>query len=79
MPSTSLNAVLPRVEDPFPDTIGVGVIFSIAGAGGVFGLVTGSLLGASDVELDLWTRRGVTFGFAAGAIFYAIALIVQVL
>jgi hypothetical protein len=79
MLSIPFNAVLPRVEDPFPDTIGVGVIFSIAGAGGVVGFVAGSMLGASDVEPDLWTRRGVSFGFTVGTIFYAAALVVQVL
>jgi len=75
----SLDALLPRVEDPFPNTIGVGVIFSMAGAGGVISLVAGSMLGASDAKMDLWARRGVVFGFAGGAIFYLAALIGQLL
>lgn len=60
-------------------SIGVGIIFSMAGAGGVVSLVAGSLLGASDAEMDLWARRGVVSGFAGGAIFYLVALIGQVL
>jgi len=67
------------VEDPFPDTIGVGIIFSMAGAGGVVALVAGTMLGSAEAELDLWVRRGVIFGFAAGAVFYAAALIGQLL
>jgi hypothetical protein len=74
-----LIAFLPRVEDPIPDTIGVGVIFSTAGAGGVVMLVLGSMVGLSDAELDMWARRGVSLGFAVGALFYATALAGQVL
>src|ERR1044071_6827392 len=39
------------------DTIGVGIIFGMAGAGGVVSLVAGSLLGASDAEMDLCPAR----------------------
>jgi len=60
MAGTSLVSLLPRVEDPLPDTIGVGIIFSIAGAGGVVMLVLGSMLGLSAAELDAWARRGVS-------------------
>jgi len=70
---------LPRVEDPVPDTIGLGVIFSTAGAGGILMLVLASMSGLPDVQRDAWARRGVSIGFAAGAFFYAIALIGQLL
>jgi hypothetical protein len=79
MPGFSFIAHLPRVEDPIPDTIGVGTIFSAAGAGGVIGLVLGLLLGLSDIQLDAWTRRGVGLGFAVGVLVYAVALAGQVL
>jgi len=79
MPGFSFIALLPRVEDPIPDTIGVGTIFSAAGAGGVVGLVLGSLVGLSDTQLDAWTRRGVGLGFAGGALVYAVALAGQIL
>jgi hypothetical protein len=79
MPGFPLAAFLPRVEDPIPDTIGVGIIFSTAGAGGVIGLAAASMLGFSDAQLDAWARRGVSLGFAAGALFYVSALFGQVL
>ena len=79
MAGTPLVSLLPRVEDPIPDTIGVGIIFSMAGAGGVVMLVLGSMLGMSGAELDAWARRGVSMGFAAGALFYAAALAGQIL
>jgi hypothetical protein len=79
MSGLSLVALLPRVEDPLPDTIGVGIIFNTAGAGGVVMLVLGSMLGVSTAELDAWARRGVSSGFAVGALFYATALVGQVL
>jgi hypothetical protein len=74
-----LTTLLPRVEDPIPDTIGVGIIFSMAGAGGVVMLVLGSMLEMSAADLDAWARRGVYMGFIAGALFYAAALIGQLL
>ncbi|HEX3610022.1 MAG TPA: hypothetical protein VHU14_10210 [Solirubrobacterales bacterium] len=79
MAGIPLVSLLPRVENPIPDTIGVGIIFSMAGAGGVVMLVLGSMLGASAAELDAWARRGVSMGFAAGTLFYVAALAGQVL
>ncbi|HEX5375945.1 MAG TPA: hypothetical protein VFW48_07280 [Solirubrobacterales bacterium] len=74
-----LTAILPRVEDPIPDTIGIGALFGAAGAGGVLAVVAGSMLGVSDAQQNRWARAGVSFGFAAGAIIYAGALIGQLL
>jgi hypothetical protein len=79
MAGTTLVSLLPRVEDPIPDMIGVGFIFSMAGAGGVVMLVFGSMLGLSASELDAWARRGVSMGFVAGTLFYAAALVGQIL
>jgi len=74
----ALVALLPRVEDPIPETIGVGAIFSAAGAGGVVMLVLGSMLGLSEAELDAWARRGVGAGFAIGSLVYVAALAGQI-
>ncbi len=74
-----LIAILPRVEDPIPDTIGVGALFSAAGAGGVLAVVAGSMLGISDGQQNRWARMGVSLGFVAGAVVYAIALVGQLL
>jgi hypothetical protein len=79
MLGSPLITLLPRVEDPIPDTIGVGIIFGTAGAGGVVMLVLGSMLGRSAEDLDAWARRGVSAGFAIGALFYIAALVGQVL
>ncbi len=75
----SPTALLPRVEDPIPDTIGVGVLFSFAGAGGVLAVVVGSMFGISDSRQNRWARLGVSFGFALGALLYGTALIGQLL
>jgi hypothetical protein len=72
-------AFLPRVEDPVPDTIGLGVIFSTAGAGGVLMLVVASMIGLSDARRDVWGRRGIVAGFLVGAMVYLIALAAQIL
>ncbi len=42
-------------------------------------LVLGSMLGLPAAELDTWARRGVSMGFVAGALFYAAALLGQIL
>lgn len=66
---------LPRAENPIPDTIGVGVLFSLAGA--VLAVVVGSIFGISDSRQNQWARVGVSFGFALGALLYGTALIGQ--
>jgi hypothetical protein len=71
--------LFPGVEDPFPETIGLGTIFSAAGAGGVLLLVLASMLNRSEAERDAWARWGVIVGFAAGSLFYLSALVNQVL
>lgn len=61
-----LIAILPRVENPIPDTIGVGFIFSTAGAGGVVMLVLGSSLGfpmpSSTCGLGAASAQGLRLG-----------------
>lgn len=76
MPST---VHLPRAEDPIPDTIGVGVLFSLAAAGGVLAVVVGSVLGVSDSRQNRWARVGVSLGFALGTLLYGAALLGQLL
>jgi hypothetical protein len=59
--------------------MGVGVLFSLSGAGGVLAVVVGSILGISDSRQNRWTRVGVSLGFALGTVLYGTALLGQVL
>lgn len=77
MPGIPLNAFLPRVEDPIPDTIGLGAIFSAAGAGGILLLVLASLVGLPDTQRDTWGRKGMVGGFLVGSLLYVVALAAQ--
>jgi len=77
MPGLPINALLPRVEDPIPDAIGLGTIFSAAGAGGVLLLVLASLVGLPDRQRDAWGRRGMVGGFLVGSLLYVVALVAQ--
>jgi hypothetical protein len=79
MPGVALNAFLPRVEDPIPDTIGLGAVFSAAGTGGVLLLVLASLIGLPDTQRDAWGRKGMVGGFLVGLFLYVVALAVQLL
>jgi hypothetical protein len=78
MLAIAVTALLPRGEDPIPETIGVGLIFSTTGAGGVIGLIAGSWIGLTEGELDAWTRHGVSLGFVVGVLVYIVALIGEI-
>lgn len=71
-----LASVLPHIEDPWPDRIGLGLPIATAGAGGV-------LAGVIHAESPAATRdraigKGALFGFRAGAAVYLLSLAVQV-
>jgi hypothetical protein len=69
--------VLPRVESPIPETIGLGAIFTAAGAGGVLLFVLAIMLRLPDAQRDAWGRHGMAGGFLLGLASYLIALLVQ--
>jgi NADH:ubiquinone oxidoreductase subunit 6 (subunit J) len=71
--------VLPRVESPIPETIGLGAIFGIAGAAGVSSLFLATMLGLSDTQKARWGMWGTAIGFLAGLAFYMTALFAQLL
>jgi len=67
---------LPRVENPWPDTIGLELPFAMAGAGGV---LAGSLYaGGSKVGRDEAIRNGGLLGFRLGVLVYFLSLLNQV-
>jgi hypothetical protein len=71
-----LASVLPRVEDPLPDRIGLGVPFAAAGAGGVLAGVIHTK--SSPDRRDEAIRKGGLGGFVAGTVFYLFSFCVQV-
>jgi len=71
------GAVLPRVQNPWPESIGLGFPFALAGASGV---LMGVLLSeAPSAKRDRAIRIGGLWGFRIGALFYSACVVVQVL
>jgi hypothetical protein len=71
-----LVSFLPQVENPWPDTIGIGFPFAAAGACGVLASVL--FTNAERDRRDQAIRRSGLFGFCAGVGFYVLSLVVQV-
>lgn len=75
-PELFVGSILPRVEDPLPDTIGLGFPFALAGAGGVLASVI--YADANEDRRDRAIRSGGIAGFWVGAGIYLISLLAQV-
>ena len=71
-----LTALWPQVEDPLPDTIGLGFPFAAAGIGGVIAGVARTQ--APPAKREQAINKGGLIGFFAGAAFYLVALVVQI-
>jgi len=71
--------MLPRVESPIPEAIGLGTIIGIAGALGVSSLVLATMLGLPHTQKERWTMWGTAIGFLVGLAFYITALVAQLL
>jgi hypothetical protein len=65
----ALVSFLPRVEDPWPDTIGLDLPFAVAGAGGI--LASAFYASGSKAERDEAIRNGGLCGFWLGVLFMA--------
>jgi hypothetical protein len=71
-----LASLVPQVEDPLPDRIGLGFPFAMATAGGVLaGIIYADAPGN---RRNKAIKSGGRFGFLAGAVVYLLALVVQV-
>jgi hypothetical protein len=70
-------SILPKVEDPWPSSIGMDLPFTIAGAGGVFGAVVSFHI--KPEGRDKAVMLGGLIGFWAGALFYFVALANQLI
>lgn len=71
--------MLPKVENPIPETIGLDTIVAVGAAMGMAALVLAIALRLSDEQRDAWSRFGVATGFVLGSGFYLTALVVQLL
>jgi hypothetical protein len=71
-----LAAIVPRVEDPWPDTVGVDLPLTLAAAGAALGGVARSLAAREKQERAI--KVGGLIGFCAGLALYFVALLVQV-
>ena len=67
---------LPEVDNPIPERIGLGDIFTVAGAGGVLGGMAGVCCSPKNKERAI--SVGSVIGLCIGTGFYAIALVIQV-
>lgn len=71
-----LASLLPEVEAPWPDRIGIDFLFQAGGAGGwVMDLVEAD---APEADRNRAIRWGGLWGFRIGAAFYVLSLLVQV-
>ena len=70
-------SILPQVEAPLPDRIGLGFPFSTAGACGV--LVSIVHTASSPAQRDRAVRMGGLIGFLLGTVLYLLALFVQLI
>lgn len=77
--TTVVAQVLPEIEDPWPDSIGLDFPFTVAGAGAVLGLVVAHAQDRSSKGRDKFVRRLTVVGFAIGTAIYLVALIAQLL
>jgi hypothetical protein len=71
----SAAGFFPRVEDPWPQTIDLGLPFTLAGA---FGVLAGVVVDEADPDKrDRAIRRGGIVGFRTGIVLYLVSLLVQ--
>jgi hypothetical protein len=71
-----LASVLPEVEDPWPDRIGIGFLFEAAGAGGA--LMGFAQAHAPEAQRNRAIQCGALWGFRLGAFLYIVSLFAQV-
>jgi hypothetical protein len=72
-----LASILPRVESPLPETVGLGLPITAAGVGGV---LMGVLFARSPPpRRERAINLGGFWGFAIGSLAYVVALLAQVL
>jgi hypothetical protein len=71
-----LTSVVPEIEDPLPDRIGLGFPFATAGAGGVLAGIVHSE--SSAARRDRAINKGGSIGLRLGVLAYLLVLAIQV-
>ncbi|MGC1852283.1 MAG: hypothetical protein WA687_07580 [Solirubrobacterales bacterium] len=70
------TSIIPRVENPWPESIGLEFPFTLAGAGTIFvGFIYAE---ASQARRDRASRQGGFYGFVVGSLIYAFSLVNQI-
>lgn len=67
--------MLPEVENPIPETIGLATVFEVAAAGGMIGLVVATVLQLPNRER--WAANGAVLLFGLALFAYFILLLAQ--
>lgn len=70
------GSIVPEVESPWPERIGLGFPFTVAGAASMLAGV--ATAGTSQTRRERWMNLGSLGGFFIGALLYLVALLVQV-
>jgi len=71
-----LLSLFPRVESPWPETVGLELPIVLAGAAGVVASALNA--GASKSQRDKAVRYWGLWGFRLGALFYGLSLLDQI-
>lgn len=71
--------MLPKVENPIPETIGLETIVGIAVTANVLSLVLTTVLRLSQAQRENYVRWATVGGFVIGAVIYFSTLLLQLL
>lgn len=71
--------MLPKVESPNPETIGLTTIVGVGTTLGMTFFVVATILRLPDAKREKWGKTGVFIGFGLGVAFYLVALVIQLL
>jgi hypothetical protein len=71
--------MLPKVEHPIPETIGLETIVGIAVTANVLLIVLTTILRLPQTQRESWVRWATVGGFVIGAVIYFSTLLLQLL
>jgi hypothetical protein len=71
--------MLPKVENPIPETIGLETMIGIAVTANVLSLVLTTALRLPQTKRESWVRWATVGGFVIGAVIYFSTLLLELL